>query len=233
MVDDSDDNFDDPDIPHDDRILGRLGRVFGLPVRKEAIFDFFLEVTVVNLAFWNRAPSTFRKDLYLSTVAFALVFLARSAFAASANPIQAPAACSAVLLGSAFIAGLGCVIDPKCSKSAFLRMATSSYRVIIVGVIISAFFIALNLFSHWASTISYWLSDYFGAIGIGYFEMAVTPAVPAALLSFILIFLMSLRSEQFRQSWRKEPYRVSTWAMYFFTSLVFLNIIMFLNFWPL
>lgn len=205
----------------------------GLLKRRNAVFAFFHELSLANLAFWNRPNHQGRTDAYLLTVAIGLIYLARHAFAAFANPVFVPAAAIEIVVAAAILAGLGCLVDSRNSRSELPQRMRDVYRLNMIGFCISAALISTNIIFHWAVAIRSVLSLYPLEIEPdGFAELAVTPVLPATVFSFGSVLAISLGNLRFRASWKNEKIRVSSWAAYFFLAIFILTLLLFRNDWP-
>jgi len=177
----------------------------------QVLWGFATELSSINLAFWNRSPATLRKRVYLTTVAAVAILGARSAFAASANPVQVPGVCFGVVCAALIGSGLGFVADPRYRRFAS-RFSPSCYRVLITLVILSAAIIATNLGFQWST----WISAGLGFTADGIWEKAIGVVLPASSGSFLFVFLTSFLDPKFRRSWDEERARVIGWSVYLF-----------------
>jgi hypothetical protein len=162
----------------------------------------FVELVQIDLAFWTQRSGGPHKDILLGASSLTLVLLARRTHAALDDPA---ASAKAFLLGAAlswFLAFSACLFDPRCrlNKFEYVKNARACYRIIALGLLLSALLVAGNHVWPWADAMGTRLH-----ITTDFEERICVLATPAAFVSLFLLFILSLYQASFRRLLRDHP----------------------------
>jgi len=196
---------------------------------KRGIARFFVELRQTSIAFWKQPSPEPTKDILLSASSYAVILLARSTHANLGDLLNSTWAFFTIAITAAGLAYTLCLLDSK-TRVDYQANANRCYRVLIIGTLIVALFIASNHIVPWAETISY----YAGYIEDGFWQRFWTLAFPGATVAFAVVLLNSLFDPAFRAMFRRpdqsadsDRARVGVWCASTFCSYVILAIPMF------
>ena len=193
---------------------------------------FFIELYEINLAFWQKKGSARRKDLLLSGMAGTVILGARRVHAqydgALASSLEA---LGCVLIVCAIASFLPCLFDMRLrgNRSLYLNSCARWYRLLVVGVLISATAIWTNTFFPWAEAISSGLG-----LRSEMAEIVCVLAGPAAIFSFATVLVLSCFQNDFRSALKiksaiakNDRARIVTWSLVYVSSIFMVNLAIF------
>lgn len=198
----------------------QLPKGFSFQGYRKWIERFFIELFYTNIAFWLNPDPPKDKNILVTAITPFLIYTARQTHAAYGGVTGSAKALPIVLICCIAFAFGGCLLDLHLRRNdkSYLANAAKCYRLMVVGFLIAAAAIAGNWIVPWSE----WLGDTFH-VPYGAPEIFWTFSFPAALLSFVAVFALSLFSKQF---WcilvigpRSQRLRVLVWSFVFVLSV--------------